>query len=265
MDKKLWVDVEDIQKDFEYIQCHATGAEYPQHWICRNKNKSSSYCFEIMVGKYSISANGDIGGLSWCHSRNFSLLAGDDIDYYIYSKLDSEYKNIQEFDPKALEQYIVDEMAGYIEEISADLHKKQKFNKMAEKELGYKQSDIIDDEDDRIDELEEKAYEMYCEYSNLTEKCNSGTDSLSLEQMVDIYVDLGINDFEHLGWEVYNELSDVSDIEEFYDKVTKIDGLNFEFSERSFTQACSTVLFKLYMVCYAARKIIGEKNEKSIH
>lgn len=110
---KLELEVENIQQDFEYTEKH------PNHWICKNKSGTSVYCFEIIIGEFQIYAGGDIDPLVWRVGERMGygmgFLAGDDLNYYIYSKLDTIFRDKRELDEDALNSWL-----GEIREAATD-------------------------------------------------------------------------------------------------------------------------------------------------
>lgn len=88
MDEVLWNKAIEIQKDFKYNKISEGRIEA---WCCK-KPGTSVYSFEIITGTNGIYLNGDIGCLVWNYKNNIKFLTGQDIDYYIYSKLDSRFK-----------------------------------------------------------------------------------------------------------------------------------------------------------------------------
>jgi len=64
-------------------------------WKCAKPN-SSTYCFNISIMPYGIAVVGDIGDYTFnFHPDGINFLAGEDIDYYIYSKLTHNSKETQ--------------------------------------------------------------------------------------------------------------------------------------------------------------------------
>jgi len=92
----------DAQEGFEYINKCGT-----QIWEC-GKPGTNIYRFEIVVGSYGIYMSGDIDSLVWSRMgrRGISFLAGDDVEYYIYSKLDPVYTDMVELDEDAVQRVI---------------------------------------------------------------------------------------------------------------------------------------------------------------
>lgn len=93
--------VEKIQENFTYTEI------YPNHWVCKAPD-THTYCFEIVVGKFQIYMGGDIDALVFRVGADYGIgfLAGDDINYYIYSKLDHVYQNQTDVDNDAVKDYL---------------------------------------------------------------------------------------------------------------------------------------------------------------
>jgi len=193
----IWKHVEEVQKDFEYKQILDSG-DY-SIWYCGRKG-TSIYSFEIFLGCRGIAVVGDIDPLIFRVARGLNFLAGDDIDYYIHSKLDHVFLGRVDLDVKGRDNYLMEEMRNYIE-------------------------DNLD-----ID----------------TKEINT------LPDMSKIFAENGFMD-SPLG-ELYEDIKDETDLEEVFKQVYDYDS-NAEYS--MFTKPTDSVVFPLYMVCYAARKIMA--------
>lgn len=70
-------------------------------WRCRNPT-SGSYAFDIIITTYGISIVGDISSITFRVGASYGMkfLAGQDIKYYIHSKLDSVFYEKSDFDEK---------------------------------------------------------------------------------------------------------------------------------------------------------------------
>jgi len=109
----------EIQQEFTYTQkVKQDGIEV---YECREPG-TSVYFFELVITKHSIYMSGDISSLLWKHvgSRGIAFLAGDDIHYYIHSKLDSAYRDKKELDKEAVEEISKSRKEDGYEELSEE-------------------------------------------------------------------------------------------------------------------------------------------------
>lgn len=85
-------------------------------WEC-SRPGSSTYAFTIALTRHGIAMMGDLCNLTFTVGSGYGLefLAGTDIDYYVYSKLDSHCRP-REFDRDALRDFICRKVAGFISE-----------------------------------------------------------------------------------------------------------------------------------------------------
>lgn len=79
-------------KKHEYNLLAKDSVTNTEVWSCRDP-KTIRYGFIISVTPMGISVVGDIGSYTFNVARDINFLADDDVEYYIYSKLDSVYKN----------------------------------------------------------------------------------------------------------------------------------------------------------------------------
>jgi hypothetical protein len=65
-------------------------------WRCKRPD-STCYGFDIMITRFGIAVVGDIGGLTFNVGATYGtgFLAGDDVDYYIHSKLEQHCKTTE--------------------------------------------------------------------------------------------------------------------------------------------------------------------------
>ena len=82
-------------------------------WSCRNP-QTISYGFIISLTPMGISVLGDIGNYTFNVARDIDFLAGEDVEYYIHSKLDYIYKNTI-FDKKYFLESIMIELRNLFE------------------------------------------------------------------------------------------------------------------------------------------------------
>jgi hypothetical protein len=76
-------------------------------WRCERPG-TSAYAFDIMLTRYGIAVVGDIANLTFSVGLGYGLdfLAGDDVGYYIHSKLDDKCKK-RDFDETAFRSALI--------------------------------------------------------------------------------------------------------------------------------------------------------------
>jgi len=105
------------QEGFTYEK--VVDAEGYAVYLCK-KPGTRIYAFEIIVGRYGIYLNGDISCLVWDVPRDIHFLAGNDVDYYIHSKLAAPFREKQEIDPGERDEFLVKEMISWLDENEAE-------------------------------------------------------------------------------------------------------------------------------------------------
>jgi len=116
--------VEEVLKDHEYtcLVEHRVGDKASDFMIWRcQKPGTSIYGFDIVITKFGIAVMGDIDGLTFRVGSNYGIgfLAGDDVDYYIHSKLEHSCKTT-EFDQDELKAVAAYEVAQDLSEKLGD-------------------------------------------------------------------------------------------------------------------------------------------------
>lgn len=111
---------EQILTGFEYT-CLARGVGV-EVWDCRRPG-TSVYAFTISVAPRGIAVVGDIGALTFGVGSAFGLpfLAGDDVAYYIHSKLSHEVRDGSvELDTEAFRRAVAGLAARFLEGVAAE-------------------------------------------------------------------------------------------------------------------------------------------------
>lgn len=85
-------------------------------WRCKQPG-STAYAFDIMMTRFGIAVVGDIANLTFGVGLGYGLdfLAGDDVGYYIHSKLDEKCKT-KDFDETAFRRALIDGVCERIAE-----------------------------------------------------------------------------------------------------------------------------------------------------
>jgi len=107
-------EAERLLESHEYTPIFVDDEKGEEIWRCA-KPQSSTHGFDIVVTRFGIAMMGDIGPLVFTVGLTYGMpfLAGTDVEYYIYSKLEHVCKE-KEFDKEAITQttveYIVEEL-----------------------------------------------------------------------------------------------------------------------------------------------------------
>ena len=106
-------------KDHEYTVLADT--DQLKAWRCKAP-RTTSYAFDILITRFGIATMGDIDGLTFNVGLSYGIefLAGDDIGYYIHSKLE-EHCREREFDEQAFRAALVTGVCSQVcEQIDED-------------------------------------------------------------------------------------------------------------------------------------------------
>jgi hypothetical protein len=231
VDQKLWNEVERIQKDFKYTKVCNDESDRVKIWKCANP-KDNNLCFEIVIGSFGIYVGGDMDCLSFRVDRDLGFLAGNDVNYYIYSKLESIFREQSEFRQDLADQIVANYMVNYLKD-EADL---------------LDLTTNVTDNDDDCDELLDRVHSL--------------NDNSNLETVVSIYKELGLDDeYEVKPFDYYKITRRISNADEFYSLSCKYDDYCYD---SNVSGPCKSVMFRLYMVCHAARRIIEQESALTV-
>ncbi|HAM42112.1 MAG TPA: hypothetical protein DCS42_06930 [Nitrospiraceae bacterium] len=93
-DSERWIkEAKENLKDHQFKQLASWGEGDSEVWEC-SRPGSSSYAFTICITRMGIAVVGDIDGLTFNVGSNYGMpfLAGNDVGYYIHSKLEASCK-----------------------------------------------------------------------------------------------------------------------------------------------------------------------------
>jgi hypothetical protein len=223
-----------ILKNHDYVRIGFGKCEV---WQCTN-NGSSTYGFDISISRFGIAVHGDIGSLSFRVGSYYgmSFLAGKDVEYYIYSKLDEAYHKTQVVKEK-IKDMLAREMFYLLEDIVCD--PSEIGRELPEEQIGYKVQ--ISEDSEHIDEMYEFA-----------EKVSSGEISgIEVRKAKMIFELL---DAYRIFDDKYFEVSPAKAYEIMYENtsIDLADGL-------SVTEPDRHIMWKLYIVNHAAKQIMKIK------
>lgn len=115
----------DYLKNHQY--CALVDTDDVMVWRCKQPN-TNAYAFDIMLTRFGIAVVGDIANLTFGVGLGYGLdfLAGDDVGYYIHSKLDEKCKT-REFDEPAFRSALID---GICHRISDEADDEEAFDEL---------------------------------------------------------------------------------------------------------------------------------------
>jgi hypothetical protein len=220
---------------FEYIQI-ASGPDC-EVWQCKKPN-TGMYGFHIAVTRTGIAVVGDIEGLLFNVGSSYGMefLAGDDVNYYIHSKLEHQCRKTV-FDRDHFKQVMAEVVA---ERCVAHLETLPRMDDDEEGDYPHWLSGGKEHQKRREDINEVRQF--------LIEKMtNEPTQPLWLELSDFLGMIGGISELQ----EVYNLLTDDS-----FRKLLKCYDWDYDF-----TMTCPELLDRLYLVNHAAKQIMTIKEQ----
>jgi hypothetical protein len=217
MNKRMLESVTDIQKEFVYNEL-AIG-NYTIYYC--HKPDTSTYSFEIVLGRMGIYVGGDIDSLTFKVARGLEFLAGNDVDYYIHSKLEHIYYEKREF----CKEYLDDFLAEYLWEATDRLE-------IEELEEGMERPGTL-----------KEIVEFYKKHALDKDVWESRPDTKP----------------HNKAWSLYADLQGVEDLPEIYHKIHDSEYYRQTGEMPPLTRPDHGVMFCLYMVHHAAKKILQNK------
>lgn len=221
MDQKILDTVTEIQKDFVY-ECYEAG-DYKSYY-CHRPN-TNTYAFEITIGKMGIYLGGDIDSLVFRVSRDLSFLAGNDVDYYIHSKLEHIFLDQRDFCKEYFDDYLADILREALEE-------------------DYQPTEMTEEEEDNEIVYPKTLPELVAFYKK------HNLDEFSLQPLK-----------YNKAWDLYEQIHECDDPQEIYNAVHETKFYDGEMP--NITKPSERIRFCLYMAHLAAKKILQEKAIKS--
>lgn len=112
--RRAELEQEAVQTLAQHVYTPLAQTQDCQVWRCARPG-SSAYAFDIMMTRYGISVVGDIDGLTFSVGLGYgmSFLAGDDVEYYIHSKLERQCQE-RELDEDSLREQVLRGIAEMI-------------------------------------------------------------------------------------------------------------------------------------------------------
>lgn len=268
--EKLKKEVEEIQKDFVYDKYEAG----PYTIYDCHKHGTNVYSFEMILGRRGIYMGGDIHGLTFRVARGLEFLAGNDINYYIYSKLEQFNRDEREIDEDLVNEAVKEFLLQALEDEEI---KCTECDGTGQADTEKVKEDIAEVTDETVEDmgLTDEIEEFDCERCDGTGNIRLDVDDdISLEDVEKIYEqnELAYTQLEdphsnysddkkptHRAWEFkeslqYREYGDQREVyEKMYDSGV-CDGCDMPTIDRPATQ----VIFSLYMMNYAAKRILEQ-------
>ncbi|MCE4073506.1 MULTISPECIES: hypothetical protein [Pseudomonas] len=199
-------------------------------WRCKQPN-TNAYAFDIMLTRFGIAVVGDIANLTFGVGLAYGLefLAGNDVGYYIHSKLDEKCKT-REFDEAAFRRAII---AGVCQRI-------------AEEVLG-------DDDSEALPRW-------------VHEEAERGADGSRWNDLRDLVTAEAKKDDAADEWDQWGDLlaeaTDIGDEHQagaFMNEHCETLGLGPDWWEISVTNPSESLMRELYMIRHAALAILAQK------
>lgn len=226
-------------------------------WNCQRPN-SSCYGFDILITRFGIAIVGDIDNLTFRVGLSYGLnfLAGDDLGYYIHSKLDQHCKE-RELDEAVILDFCRRHWLEPLQELVSDWLEDDNDDQERRNELvaalakrGIKDADQIawiDDEKaiDKIkslDELRKIFYGIWNTVSELEEFISEKRESFELYEINEAIDQISGTNSEHHLYEI------ISDAPEG----------DMEMSDWTFTKPSQSLIQNLYTINQAAKAILQQ-------
>lgn len=214
---------------FAYTRLSSGAAEV---WRCKSP-KDTFYAFDICITRFGIAAFGDFGALVFRVGASYGLpfLAGNDVSYYIHSKLEEDCKRT-EFD-------------------SEHFHQRQ-CEAVVERIKGMNEEAGLEEEDEGYLTPPERGEESWEDYvGTLRSYCGKQCEQL----------DHGTDEYEQWWgmWEFLDEGAESAESahELFYDNEELL-GIGDTW-EYEFDKPAESLMHQLYMVRHAAKAILKQK------
>lgn len=234
--KQHWVEeAKKILEAHEFKQLASWGEGGSEVWEC-SRPGSSCYAFTICVTRMGIAVVGDIDGLTFNVGSSYGMpfLAGDDVSYYIHSKLENDCKK-RELDQGRLLEWITTRVVNHID----DQHRDALAN------AGVDIPEWINGRDysrEDFERLKDFVYDVY-------------------QQKLDVMHDLW--DWFHECHSLLERVEGVSDEHEAYDLDLK--EVDFAWHDApNITRPSESLMSRLYLINEAAKRIQAKKEALAI-
>lgn len=220
-------------KDHEYTVLADT--DQLKVWRCKAP-RTTCYAFDILITRFGIATVGDIDGLTFNVGLSYGIefLAGDDISYYIHSKLE-EHCREREFDEDAFRAALV---TGACSRICENTNDEEQYSLLPE----WVRNDGGVGEAGRWQEL---------------------IDLVDTKFAAIAYGEDGHDFWEKLD-ELLREASDISYVEQahlfmsaYYEEL----GLGCDYWEISIDKPRDSLINRLYLINHAAKAIVAQQAE----
>jgi hypothetical protein len=198
-------------------------------WYCA-KPGTSIFAFDIIVTRMGMAVVGDINGLVFQVGANYGIpfLAGDDISYYIHSKLEAICKTT-EFVPEKLKYHIAHWISSYYQGRTDEW-----------KDRGITVPEWLED-----GEAEEGNWD---ELKLILETAKDTEDTLSPQWDE-------LDECIHL----MDNAEDVSDEHDAYQLLSSFEVFHFDLCDITITKPSESLMLRLHLVNEAAKKILEQK------
>lgn len=142
-------------------------------WRCKRPD-TTNYAFDIVVSRFGIASFGDTANLMFRVGSAYGLpfLAGDDVEYYIHSKLD-ECCKVEELDEEHYEQVMLETIVNWLADNDYEAPAQEGMPDDTYREvLGdwiwveYRASDVMSDDHDKLYALLDTIANSYATTAN---------------------------------------------------------------------------------------------------
>ncbi len=227
--QRLIEEVQKVMDKHEFKQLAAWGDGGSEVWEC-SRPGSSIYAFTICVTRMGIAVMGDVDGLVFSVGSNYgmSFLSGDDVSYYIHSKLEHRCKET-ELHQGRFQAYVAGEIAKYIRCESDLCHLEQVGVELPGWILDHDETVALDNVGAFVARAREILDVMDDQYDWFAECDNQIDDAISATTSEEAY---SLN----------------------------IEGIDFDWADSpDFMVPKETLMFRLYLVNEAAKRIMAQK------
>lgn len=224
--KQLWIEeAKKTLEGHEFKQLASWGGGGSEVWEC-SRPGSSIYAFTICITRMGIAILGDIDGLTFHVGSNYGMafLAGDDVSYYIHSKLEQRCK-ATELNKERYLEWVTSRVADHIRRLDA--------NGFAPDWLSKEDHDAED-----FEKLKDYVYETY----QKLDVCHPNWD------------------WFHDCYNFLDTVDGISDENEAYS--LNLDEVYFDWLDApDIVQPSESLMFRLHLINEAAKRIQEQKEK----
>lgn len=245
---------QEICKDFEY-ECIARGDEktHAEIWRCKEPG-SFEYAHDVMVTKMGITVVGDMDPLVFrVTGRGMDFLAGNDVEHYIYSKLDESSRD-QVLDMSAVYAMVAHAVSDHLALIWVDTWEGDEKDSPMNTEIGPLVTDLREAPSKGDKDASKKALDALL--TILAEKAPEPSESWPPEGRMARRSAVR----ERLG-ALLDDLQDVRTIDQLPNALSSADGIFGDPDLEDLTCPSESVLTRLHVLNIGAKRIMEIQRE----